>query len=97
MEMSMGKIPSAMIPPVMSLAAVWLALFQLVVQVVAPDLRPPRAIAYLWLLLIVAQMPVIALFASGWLRRTPWQARKVLVVQFLAAATALVPMHSFGW
>ena len=90
MEITMGKIPSAMIPPIMSLAAVAVVLAQLAVDVWLPELHS-GAIAGLWLLLIVAQLPVIAFFAYRWLPRTPWPAGKVLVVQLLAIATALVP------
>jgi hypothetical protein len=46
----------------------------------------------------VPPLPVIAFFGFRWLRRAPWQAVMVLVVQGLAlAAAAVIPVFVLGW
>jgi len=43
------------------------------------------------------RLPIIAFFALRWLRRAPWPAATVLVVQGLAlAAAAVLPVLAFG-
>jgi len=103
MEVDFGKKASALIPVVMSLLALLLVFvqvaFQFGVHAVEP-VKPPYegAIAHLWQLLMAAQVPVIAFFGFRWLRRAPWQAVTVLVVQGLAlAAAAVIPVFVFGW
>jgi len=97
MEVDMGNKPSAMIPVVMSLGALVLVLIQIGAHGVAPE-RDEGAVAHLWQLLMAAQLPVVAFFAFRWLRRAPWQAATVLVVQALAwASAAVIPVHIFGW
>jgi hypothetical protein len=92
MEVNMGKTPSAMIPVIMSLAALILVAIQFGLHGVEPE-RQERAVAHVWQLLMLAQIPVIALFAFRWLRRATWQAVTVLLVQTLAWATAAVPIY----
>lgn len=96
MQVSIGKLPSAWIPVVMSLAALVLVAMQLVTHGVEPE-RDEGAIAHLWQLLMGAQLPVIAFFAFRWLRRAPRQAVPVLIVQVAAAAAAAVPVYALGW
>jgi hypothetical protein len=96
MEIDMGKKPSAMIPVVMSLAALVLIAIQFGIHGVAPE-RDEGTVAHLWQLLMVAQLPVIAFFAFRWLRRATWQAVTVLFVQALAWATAAVPVYLLRW
>jgi hypothetical protein len=96
MKVSIGKLPSAWIPVVMSLAALVLVAIQLVTHGVEPE-RDEGAVAHLWQLLMGAQLPVIALFAFRWLRRAPRQAVPVLIVQVAAAAAAAVPVYALGW
>ncbi len=79
-----------------------LALTQLVIQVVTNSVGSTKAaegaLVYVGLLLMAAQLPVIAFFAIRWLRRTPWQAVTVLVVQAIAfAAAAVLPVFEFRW
>jgi len=97
----MGKEPSALVPVVMSLGALVVAIVALAFQLLTHGVEPARdagAIVYLWQLLMVAQLPVIAFFAFRWLRRTPWQAATVLAVQALAwAAAAVLPVLVFRW
>jgi hypothetical protein len=96
MEVNMGKEPSAMIPVIMSLGALVLVAIHLATHGLAPE-PDEGAVAHLWQLLMVAQLPVIAFFAFRWLRRTPWQALTVLIVQALAWATAAIPVRLLGW
>lgn len=96
MQVSIGKLPSAWIPVVMSLAALVLVAMQLVTHGVEPE-RDEGAIAHLWQLLMGAQLPVIAFFAFRWLRRAPRQAVPVLIVQVAAAAAAAIPVYALGW
>ena len=96
MEVSIGKQPSAWIPIVMSLGALVLVAIQIVIHGVGPE-RDEGAVAHLWQLLMMGQVPVIAFFTFRWLRRAPWQTVTVLVAQAAAAAAAVVPEHMFGW
>jgi hypothetical protein len=101
MEVDMGKEPSALIPVVMSLGALIVAIVAVALQLGTRGVEPARdagAIAHLWQLLMVAQLPVIAYFAFRWLCRTPWQAATVLIVQALAwAAAAVLPVLALRW
>lgn len=92
----MGKEPSAMIPVIMSLGALVLVALQLGIHGLAPE-RDEGAVAHLWQVLMVAQLPIIGFFAFRWLRRAPWQAVTVLTVQALAWAAAAVPVHLLRW
>jgi len=96
MEVDMGKQPSALIPVLMSLGALVLVAIQLGNHGFAPE-RDEGAVAHLWQLLMVTQLPVIAFFAFRWLRRAPWQAVTVLIVQALAWAAAAVPVFVLRW
>jgi hypothetical protein len=96
MEVNMGKEPSAMIPVIMSLGALALVAIHLATHGLAPE-PDESAVAHLWQLLMVAQLPVVAFFAYRWLRRAPWQALTVLIVQTLAWATAAIPVRLLGW
>jgi hypothetical protein len=96
MEVNMSKEPSAMIPVIMSLGALVLVGIQLGIHGLAPE-RDEGAVVHLWQVLMVAQLPVIGFFAFRWLRRAPWQAGTVLVVQALSWATAVMPVRLLGW
>ena len=96
MEVNMGKEASAMIPVIMSLGALALVAIQAGTQGFAPE-HDEGAVAHLWQVLMVAQLPVIAFFAFRWLRRAPLQAVTVLMVQVLAWAAAAVPVRLLGW
>jgi len=96
MDVPMGKVTSAWLPIVMSLAALMLVSVQIITVGFTPA-RDEGVLAHLWQLLMVAQLPVIAFFAYRWLRRVPWRAATVLVCQALAAATALIPVRLLGW
>jgi hypothetical protein len=102
MEVDFGKKPSALIPVVMSLFALVLVLVQVALQFGMHAAEPANpyesAVAHLWRLLMAAQLPVVAFFGFRWLRRAPWRAATVLIVQGLAfAAAAAIPVFVFGW
>lgn len=96
MEVSIRKKISAVVPVVMSLAAVVLVGVQLAIHGMRPE-RDEGALAHVYQLLVVGQLPVIAFFAARWLRRAPLQGLPVVVAQVLALAAALVPVRMMGW
>ena len=96
MELFLGKKPSALIPVVMSLVALMLIGIQVSIHGVRPE-RDEGALAHLYQLLVVGQIPVIAFFAFRWLRQAPLQGLRVVVAQAFALAAALVPVHMMGW
>jgi hypothetical protein len=95
MELEIGKKMLARLPVVMSLVAFSLV----VIQVVAHGFKPETdegALAHLWQLLMVAQLPLIGWFAYRWLGRAPRQALTILFVQLLALAAAALPVFVLG-
>jgi hypothetical protein len=96
MQIEIVKKPSALFPVLMSLTALSLLAIQLATHGVTPE-RDEGAIAHLWQLLVVAQLPVIAFFAFRWLREAPRQATAVLLAQALALAAGVVPVLVLGW
>ncbi len=96
MELHLGKRPSALIPVVMSLAALALVSLQVVMHGTAPE-RDEGALAHLYQLLVLGQLPVIAFFAYRCLRRAPSQGLRVVAAQAFALGAALVPVHVMGW
>lgn len=96
MEIALGRKPSAWGPVVMSLAALALVGIQIATHCVQPE-RDEGALAHLWQLLMVAQLPIIGFFVFRWLRPYPRQRVPILMAQLIAAATALVPVHTMGW
>jgi hypothetical protein len=97
-EVSFGKKPSALIPVVMSLVALVLFGIQLALAIHGVKLeRAEGAVAHLYQLLVVGQLPFITFFAFRWLRRAPLQGVPVFAVQVVALATALIPVHMMGW
>ena len=96
MDVSVGKKTSALIPVVMSLGAMALVGIQLATHGIRPE-RDEGALAHLYQLLVVGQLPVIGFFAFRWLPRAPLQGLRVVVAQVLALAAALVPVHMMGW
>jgi len=96
MQVNMGKVPSAVIPVMMSLAALILVAVQVGIHGLAAE-RDEGAIGHLWQLLMAAQLPVIGFFAFRWLGRAPRQAGTVLLVQALAWAAAVLPVRLLGW
>ena len=95
-ELFLGRKASALIPVVMSLTALMLVLVQVWIHGLSPE-PDEGAVAHLYQLLVLGQMPVIACFGIRWLRQAPLQGLRVLVAQGFALAAALVPVHMMGW
>ncbi len=91
MSTSALKRPSALIPLVMSLAALGVVLGHIAVSGTArePD---EGAAAHIWQLLMAGQIPFIAFFALTWLPRDPGPALLVLGLQLAAGLAAAAPV-----
>ena len=96
MELYLGKKASALTPVVMSLIALALVGIQLAFHGLSPE-RDEGALAHLYQLLVLGQLPFIAYFAYRWLRQAPLQGLRVVAAQALALAAALVPVYMMGW
>src|SRR5439155_23082758 len=90
------KQPSAVLPVVMSCAALAVVLFHIVRFGIARQADEGLE-AHLWQLLMAGQVPVVAYFALIWLPRRPRQAALVLAVQALAGLAALAPVFLLKW
>lgn len=88
--------PTAVIPLAMSLAAVAVVLGHIAVSGIAREADEGTA-AHLWQILMVGQIPVIALFALMWVPRAPRQALLVLALQAAAAIAAAAPVFLLNW
>lgn len=89
--------PSAFLPLAMSAAALILLLAHVAVIGVAAARQPDEgATAHLFQLLIVAEVPLVAIFASTWLRRAPRLGVAVLALQAAAVMVALAPVYFFN-
>ena len=80
----------------MSLAALGIVLFHLVVFGAAPQ-RDEGTEAHLWQLLMAGQVPILIIYAVKWLPRTPRAALQVVGVQLGAALAAAAPVYLLGW
>jgi hypothetical protein len=85
------KQPSAFLPVAMSLAALATVLVHVARFGAAREADEGTA-AHIWQLLMIAQVPIMALFAIKWLPRTPRQALYILALQAGAALAALAPV-----
>lgn len=87
--MSLIKLPTALLPLLMSLGALAAAIIQLVV---AGPVRKAdeNAVVHLWQLLMAGQVPIVALFAFTWLPRARRSAFQVLMLQAGLALVALI-------
>jgi len=83
--------PSAALPVVMSLAALALVLFYIVASGGRRE-ADEGAVAHIFQILVVAQVPVIGFFIVRWIRSNPLACFAVLGVQALALAAALFPV-----
>ncbi len=90
------KRPSALLPIAMSLAALLLVLGRIALFGTAPDPDEGTA-AHLFQLLMVAQLPLMAIFAARWLPKAPAAALQALALQLLAALVALAPVFLLGF
>lgn len=89
------QVPSAFAPILMSLAALVVVTVH-VARFGAAIETDEGVAAHLWQLLMVGQLPMIAVFAIKRLRLVPREACVVLGLQFVAAATAAAPVFFLG-
>ena len=89
------KRPSAFLPIAMSLVALATVLGSLAIYGVVHQ-EDEGAAAHIFQLLIAAQIPVIAFFASRGLPRAPKETLCVLVLQLGAVLAAMAPVFYFG-
>ncbi len=90
MNRSVLKLPSAILPVAMSLAALIVVLVHLALADAAPQAGESTAQAFQ--LLLAGQAPVVAFFAIKWLPRLPGEALMMMGVQAGAAMLALAPV-----
>jgi len=91
----MLRQPSAVLPVVMSLAALATVAIHVARFGGAPE-PDEGAAAHIWQLLMALQVPVIAFFAIKWLPRGAKEASAVLALQVAAALAALAPVFLLG-
>ena len=96
MNIATLKLPSALLPVAMSLAALAVVLGHIALHGVARQADEGTA-AHLWQLLLAGQLPVVGFFALKWLPRSPQQALPVLALQAGAALAALAPVFLLNW
>jgi hypothetical protein len=90
------KRPTALLPVVMSLAALATVVAYATMFGTARQADEGTA-AHIWQLLMAGQVPVVAFFAIKWLPAEPRQAVLVLALQVGAALAALFPVWWFQW
>lgn len=91
MNISPMKLPSAVAPVVMSLAALSLVVLHVARYGLVREADEGTS-AHLFQLLMVLQMPIIAFFAIKWLPQAPKQAALVLALQLIAAFSAFAAL-----
>jgi hypothetical protein len=96
MSFSTLKQPSALIPLVMSLAALSVVLGHIAISGVARQ-ADEGAAAHLWQLLIAGQIPIVAFFAVTSLPKRPRQTLLVLALQLVAVLAAAAPVFLLRW
>lgn len=96
MPRTLFRRPSALLPIVMSLAALALVVGYAAMFGTARQEDEGTA-AHLWQLLMAAQVPAIAYFAIKWLPEEPRKALVVLGMQVAAAIAAAFPVWWFQW
>jgi hypothetical protein len=90
------KQPSAILPIVMSIAALATVLYHIAVFGIAPQ-ADEGAAAHIWQLLMAGQVPIVAFYAIKWIPRAKRTALPVLAVQVGAALAALAPVYLLSW
>lgn len=90
------KEPSAVLPVIMSVAALGIVLLHIARFGAAREADEGTS-AHLWQLLMAAQLPIIGYFALKWLGEEPRQALVVLAIQVAALIAALAPVFILGF
>lgn len=96
MNAGLLKRPTALVPVVMSIAALSIVLGYAVIFGVARQADEGSA-AHMWQLLMAGQLPFIAYFLFKWLPTQPKQALFVFALQICAALAAMFPVWWFRW
>ena len=92
----MLKYPSAFLPVLMSLTALFIVLISIAAHGTAPQADEGTA-AHIWQLLMVVEAPIIAWFGIKWVPQSPKQALPILVLQVCAALIAMTPVFVLHW
>ena len=95
MNTSIFRVPSALLPIAMSLAALGVMVGHLAMAGAA-GFAADDSTAYVFQLLLVCQVPVVAFFSIKWLPRLPAEAMMMIGLQAGAAMLALVPVVMLG-
>jgi hypothetical protein len=90
------KQPSAFLPIAMSLAALAITLGDAAIFGVVHE-ADEGAVAHIFQLLMVVQIPVVAFFAIKWLPRDPKETLRVLALQAGAALAAIAAVFFLGY
>ena len=96
MKLSMLKQPSALIPVVMSFAALAVALGHIAISGVGRQPDEGTA-AHLWQLLMAGQIPIVAFFVITSLPRRPRETLLILAIQAVAMLAAAAPVFVLNW
>ena len=88
--------PSALIPVVMSLAALTTVIGYIAMFGTASQADEGTA-AHVWQLLMAGQVPVVAFFVIKWLPTDPARGSLVLALQVGTALAAMFPVWWFQW
>ncbi|HXY31180.1 MAG TPA: hypothetical protein VEI06_10775 [Gemmatimonadaceae bacterium] len=93
---SLLKRPIAYAPLALSLAAILTIVTHIAVSGSAPQPDEGTA-AHIWQLLMLVQLPIVALFAIRWLPEAPRPALMIVTLQVAAMAAALAPVALLKW
>ena len=96
MRATLLERPSAVLPLVMSLAALAVVMIHAASFGTAPEPDEGTA-AHLWQLLMAGQVPFVAFFAVRWVPADPKRAFGILALQIAAAVSAMFPVWWFQW
>ncbi len=92
----MFKRPSAFLPLAMSLTALAIVLLHVARFGTAREADEGTS-AHIWQLLMVAQLPLIGVFAVNWLPTHPRQAALILTLQIAGMLAAAAPVLYLGF
>ncbi len=93
---TMLRHPTGYVPLALSGIAVLTIVVHVVVAGTAPQADEGTA-AHIWQLVMVLQLPALAVFAIRWLPEAPRQALAVLGLQLAAIGVAVAPVLIFKW
>ena len=92
MLLPLWKKPSALVPMLMSLAALSIVLGHVAIFGIVHEADEGTP-AHLFQLLIAGQLPFVAYFALTWLPRNPGQALRILAMQAVALLPAFAAVY----